>query len=113
MMHTHLHLYLQKHPANYTILICHHGDQTRVLDSFFNGVLNAEVMKYLNILKGVRRVFFRTLNTHWRPMWKKAFDRSYICGIYEGWSPVDEGQHQHQTKLARRRRDFTCPLFLS
>ncbi|XP_027934365.1 cyclase-like protein 2 [Vigna unguiculata] len=40
--------------------------------------ITAEVMKSLNIPKGVRRVLFRTLNTDRRLMFKKEFDTSYV-----------------------------------
>ncbi|KAI3938334.1 hypothetical protein MKW98_015233 [Papaver atlanticum] len=40
--------------------------------------LNCEVMKYLNIPKGVSRVLFRTLNTDRKLMWKSEFDTSYV-----------------------------------
>ena len=40
--------------------------------------LTAEVMKSLDIPKGVRRVLFRTLNTERRLMFKKEFDTSYV-----------------------------------
>ncbi|XP_062019139.1 cyclase-like protein 2 [Rosa rugosa] len=38
--------------------------------------ITAEVMKALNIPKGVRRVLFRTLNTDRKIMWNKAYDTS-------------------------------------
>ncbi|XP_042488640.1 cyclase-like protein 2 isoform X2 [Macadamia integrifolia] len=40
--------------------------------------ITADVMKGLNIPRGVRRVLFRTLNTDRRLMWKKEFDTSYV-----------------------------------
>ncbi|CAJ1977405.1 unnamed protein product [Sphenostylis stenocarpa] len=40
--------------------------------------ITAEVMKSLNIPRGVRRVLFRTLNTDRRLMFKKEFDTSYV-----------------------------------
>ncbi|KAJ4830720.1 Cyclase-like protein 2 [Turnera subulata] len=40
--------------------------------------ITAEVMKSLNIPKGVRRVLFRTLNTDRRLMFKKEFDSSFV-----------------------------------
>ncbi|WVY96834.1 hypothetical protein V8G54_028985 [Vigna mungo] len=40
--------------------------------------ITAEVMKSLNIPKGVRRVLFRTSNTDRRLMFKKEFDTSYV-----------------------------------
>ncbi|KAG6408946.1 hypothetical protein SASPL_131974 [Salvia splendens] len=40
--------------------------------------ITAEVMKSLNIPKGVRRVLFRTLNTDRRLMYKKEYDSSYV-----------------------------------
>jgi kynurenine formamidase len=46
--------------------------------------ITAEVMKSLNIPKGVRRVLFRTLNTDRRLMWKKAFDTSYVGFMKDG-----------------------------
>uniref|UniRef100_A0A6P4ACL2 cyclase-like protein 2 n=1 Tax=Ziziphus jujuba TaxID=326968 RepID=A0A6P4ACL2_ZIZJJ len=39
--------------------------------------ITAEVMKSLNIPKGLRGVLFRTLNTDRRLMWKKEFDTSF------------------------------------
>ncbi|KAL3814258.1 hypothetical protein ACJIZ3_015526 [Penstemon smallii] len=47
-------------------------------------VLNAEVMRSLNIPKGVRRVLFRTLNTDRRLMYKKEFDSSYVGFMKDG-----------------------------
>ncbi|KAK3017067.1 hypothetical protein RJ639_006998 [Escallonia herrerae] len=47
-------------------------------------ILSAEVMKSLNIPKGVRRVLFRTLNTDRRLMWKKEFDTSYVGFMKDG-----------------------------
>ncbi|KAF6142390.1 hypothetical protein GIB67_033817 [Kingdonia uniflora] len=44
----------------------------------------AEVMKSLNIPKGVRRVLFRTLNTDRGLMWKKEFDTSYVGFMKDG-----------------------------
>ncbi|XP_042066361.1 cyclase-like protein 2 [Salvia splendens] len=44
----------------------------------------AEVMKTLNIPKGVRRVLFRTLNTDRGLMYKKAFDTSYVGFMKDG-----------------------------
>jgi len=46
--------------------------------------ITAEVMKALNIPKGVRRVLFRTLNTDRRLMWKKGFDTSYVGFMKDG-----------------------------
>ncbi|XP_059647825.1 cyclase-like protein 2 [Cornus florida] len=46
--------------------------------------ITAEVMKSLNIPKGVRRVLFRTLNTDRRLMWKKEFDTSYVGFMKDG-----------------------------
>ncbi|XP_047976905.1 cyclase-like protein 2 [Salvia hispanica] len=46
--------------------------------------ITAEVMKSLNIPKGVRRVLFRTLNTDRGLMYKKAFDTSYIGFMNDG-----------------------------
>ncbi|XP_057965302.1 cyclase-like protein 2 [Malania oleifera] len=40
--------------------------------------ITAEVMKSLNIPRGVRRVLFRTLNTDRQLMFKKVFDTSYV-----------------------------------
>ncbi|KAK7390941.1 hypothetical protein VNO78_19157 [Psophocarpus tetragonolobus] len=40
--------------------------------------ITAEVMKSLDIPRGVRRVLFRTLNTDRRLMFKKEFDTSYV-----------------------------------
>ncbi|XP_047975178.1 cyclase-like protein 1 isoform X2 [Salvia hispanica] len=40
--------------------------------------ITAEVMKSLNIPKGVRRVLFRTLNTDRRLMYTNKFDSSYV-----------------------------------
>lgn len=40
--------------------------------------ITAEVMKSLNIPRGVSRVLFRTLNTDRRLMFKKEFDTSYV-----------------------------------
>ncbi|MFS7923107.1 putative kynurenine formamidase/cyclase, kynurenine formamidase superfamily [Helianthus anomalus] len=45
---------------------------------------SAEVMKSLNIPKGVRRVLFRTLNTDRRLMWEKRFDTSYVGFTKDG-----------------------------
>ncbi|KAH6818899.1 Cyclase family protein [Perilla frutescens var. frutescens] len=46
--------------------------------------ITAEVMKSLNIPRGVRRVLFRTLNTDRRLMYKKAFDTSYVGFMRDG-----------------------------
>ncbi|KAJ9537977.1 hypothetical protein OSB04_030710 [Centaurea solstitialis] len=46
--------------------------------------LTAEVMKSLNIPRGVKRVLFRTLNTDRRLMWKKQFDTSYVGFMKDG-----------------------------
>ncbi|KAL0356863.1 UNVERIFIED_CONTAM: Cyclase-like protein 2 [Sesamum calycinum] len=46
--------------------------------------ITAEVMKSLNIPKGVRRVLFRTLNTDRRLMYKKEFDTSYVGFMKDG-----------------------------
>ncbi|XP_059447317.1 cyclase-like protein 2 [Corylus avellana] len=46
--------------------------------------ITAEVMKSLNIPKGVRRVLFRTLNTDRRLMFKKESDLSYVGFMEDG-----------------------------
>ncbi|XP_060667521.1 cyclase-like protein 2 [Ziziphus jujuba] len=46
--------------------------------------ITAEVMKFLNIPKGVRRVLFRTLNTDRRLMFRKEFDSSYVGFMRDG-----------------------------
>ncbi|KAI7752514.1 hypothetical protein M8C21_015865 [Ambrosia artemisiifolia] len=46
--------------------------------------ITAEVMKSLNIPKGIRRVLFRTLNTDRRLMWEKRFDTSYVGFMKDG-----------------------------
>ncbi|KAL2457773.1 Cyclase family protein [Forsythia ovata] len=46
--------------------------------------ITAQVMKSLNIPKGVRRVLFRTLNTDRRLMYKKEFDTSYVGFMKDG-----------------------------
>ncbi|KAG8368420.1 hypothetical protein BUALT_Bualt15G0043600 [Buddleja alternifolia] len=46
--------------------------------------ITAEVMKSLNIPKGVRRVLFRTLNTDRRLMYKKEFDTSFVGFMKDG-----------------------------
>nr|XP_043627539.1 cyclase-like protein 2 [Erigeron canadensis] len=46
--------------------------------------ISAEVMKSLNIPKGVKRVLFRTLNTDKRLMWQKRFDSSYAGFVTDG-----------------------------
>ncbi|KAK4477014.1 hypothetical protein RD792_016216 [Penstemon davidsonii] len=46
--------------------------------------ITAEVMRSLNIPKGVRRVLFRTLNTDRRLMYKKEFDSSYVGFMKDG-----------------------------
>ncbi|KAG9440331.1 hypothetical protein H6P81_020496 [Aristolochia fimbriata] len=46
--------------------------------------ITAEVMKSLNIPRGVRRVLFRTLNTDRKLMWKKEFDTSYVGFMKDG-----------------------------
>ncbi|KAK4477016.1 hypothetical protein RD792_016218 [Penstemon davidsonii] len=46
--------------------------------------ITAEVMKSLNIPKGVRRVLFRTLNTDRRLMYNKAFDTSFVGFMKDG-----------------------------
>ncbi|CAF2067739.1 cyclase-like protein 2 [Brassica napus] len=49
-----------------------------------NKNITAEVMKSLNIPRGVRRVLFRTLNTDRRLMFKKEFDTSYVGFMKDG-----------------------------
>ncbi|XP_043711902.1 cyclase-like protein 2 [Telopea speciosissima] len=46
--------------------------------------ITADVMKSLNIPRGVRRVLFRTLNTDRRLMWQKEFDSSYAGFMKDG-----------------------------
>ncbi|XP_038692078.1 cyclase-like protein 2 [Tripterygium wilfordii] len=46
--------------------------------------ITADVMKSLDIPKGVRRVLFRTLNTDRRLMFKKEFDTSYVGFMKDG-----------------------------
>ncbi|CAN8229484.1 unnamed protein product [Cochlearia groenlandica] len=46
--------------------------------------ITAEVMKSLNIPKGVRRVLFRTVNTDKRLMFKKEFDSSFAGFMTDG-----------------------------
>ncbi|XP_063936380.1 cyclase-like protein 2 isoform X2 [Daucus carota subsp. sativus] len=46
--------------------------------------ITAEVMKSLNIPKGVRRVLFRTLNTDRGLMWKEEFDSSFVGFMKDG-----------------------------
>ncbi|GAV81676.1 Cyclase domain-containing protein [Cephalotus follicularis] len=46
--------------------------------------ITAEVMKSLNVPRGVRRVLFRTLNTDRRLMYKKEFDSSYVGFMKDG-----------------------------
>ncbi|KAF7840787.1 cyclase-like protein 2 [Senna tora] len=46
--------------------------------------ITAEVMKSLNIPRGVRRVLFRTLNTDRRLMFQKEFDSSYVGFMVDG-----------------------------
>ncbi|VVA18256.1 PREDICTED: kynurenine formamidase [Prunus dulcis] len=46
--------------------------------------ITAEVMKALNIPRGVRRVLFRTSNTDRKLMWKKEFDTSYVGFMKDG-----------------------------
>ncbi|OIW06976.1 hypothetical protein TanjilG_18364 [Lupinus angustifolius] len=46
--------------------------------------ITAEVMKSLNIPRGVNRVLFRTLNTDRRLMFKKEWDTSYVAFMEDG-----------------------------
>ncbi|PQM38057.1 kynurenine formamidase-like [Prunus yedoensis var. nudiflora] len=46
--------------------------------------ITAEVMKALNIPRGVRRVLFRTSNTDRKLMWKKEFDTCYVGFMKDG-----------------------------
>ncbi|KAI4295687.1 hypothetical protein L6164_035704 [Bauhinia variegata] len=46
--------------------------------------ITAEVMKSLNIPRGVRRALFRTLNTDRRLMFQKEFDTSYVGFMEDG-----------------------------
>ncbi|KEH44123.1 kynurenine formamidase-like protein [Medicago truncatula] len=46
--------------------------------------ITAEVMKSLNIPRGVKRVLFRTLNTDRRLMFQKEFDSSYVGFTVDG-----------------------------
>ncbi|RZC45130.1 hypothetical protein C5167_038083 [Papaver somniferum] len=49
-----------------------------------NKNITCEVMKSLNIPKGVSRVLFRTLNTDRKLMWKSEFDTSYVGFMRDG-----------------------------
>ncbi|KAJ9159499.1 hypothetical protein P3X46_025005 [Hevea brasiliensis] len=49
-----------------------------------NSNITAEVMKSLNIPKGVRRALFRTLNTDRKLMFKNQFDTSYVGFTKDG-----------------------------
>ncbi|KAL3515311.1 hypothetical protein ACH5RR_022213 [Cinchona calisaya] len=62
----------------------HYYDAGFDVDSLDLGVLNAEVLKSLNIPRGVRRVIFRTLNTDRSLMWKKEFDTSFVGFMKDG-----------------------------
>ncbi|KAB1208424.1 hypothetical protein CJ030_MR7G022718 [Morella rubra] len=62
----------------------HYFDAGFDVDTLDLEVLNAEVMKSLNIPRGVRRVLFRTLNTDRRLMFKKEFDSSYVGFMKDG-----------------------------
>ncbi|KAJ8766882.1 hypothetical protein K2173_009226 [Erythroxylum novogranatense] len=55
-----------------------------LVDVWRHGNITAEVMKSLNIPKGVRRVLFRTLNTERRLMFKKEFESSYVGFMVDG-----------------------------
>ncbi|CAH8360796.1 unnamed protein product [Eruca vesicaria subsp. sativa] len=46
--------------------------------------ITAEVMRSLHIPKGVRRVLFRTLNTHRRLMFEKEFESSFVRFMLDG-----------------------------
>eukprot|EP00252_Welwitschia_mirabilis_P010231 TRINITY_DN2340_c0_g1_i1.p1 TRINITY_DN2340_c0_g1~~TRINITY_DN2340_c0_g1_i1.p1 ORF type:complete len:268 (-),score=44.90 TRINITY_DN2340_c0_g1_i1:75-878(-) len=46
--------------------------------------ITAEVMKSLNIPRGIKRVLFRTLSTDRRLMWKREFDTSYVGFMDDG-----------------------------
>ncbi|TKY71264.1 Kynurenine formamidase [Spatholobus suberectus] len=46
--------------------------------------ISADVMKSLNIPRGVPRVLFRTLNTYRRLMYQKKFDTSYVGFTEDG-----------------------------
>ncbi|XP_057963991.1 cyclase-like protein 2 isoform X2 [Malania oleifera] len=46
--------------------------------------ITAEVMKFLNIPKGVQRVLFRTLNTDRQLMQKSKYDTSYVGFMEDG-----------------------------
>ncbi|XP_071737357.1 cyclase-like protein 2 [Rutidosis leptorrhynchoides] len=58
--------------------------QALLVDVPRNNNITAEVMKSLNIPKGVKRVLFRTLNTDRRLMYKKQFDTSYVGFMKDG-----------------------------
>ncbi|KAH9764044.1 Cyclase-like protein 2 [Citrus sinensis] len=62
----------------------HYYDAGFDVDAVDLEVLNAEVLKSLNIAKGVRRVLFRTLNTDRRLMYKTEFDTSYVGFTEDG-----------------------------
>ncbi|KAK9097324.1 hypothetical protein Sjap_022821 [Stephania japonica] len=55
-----------------------------ITGKFFADLLETEVMKSLNIPRGVRRVLFRTLNTDRKLMLKKEFDTSYVGFMKDG-----------------------------
>ncbi|KAD6453733.1 hypothetical protein E3N88_08439 [Mikania micrantha] len=63
-----------------------HGDPCPALlvDVPRDSNITAEVMKSLNIPKGVKRVLFRTLNTDRQLMWQKQFDTSYVGFLKDG-----------------------------
>ncbi|XP_075110367.1 cyclase-like protein 1 [Nicotiana tabacum] len=55
-----------------------------VVETPRNKNITAEVMRSLNIPRGVKRVLFRTLNTDRRLMYKKEFDSSYTAFTSDG-----------------------------
>ncbi|KAH0727919.1 hypothetical protein KY285_003623 [Solanum tuberosum] len=55
-----------------------------VVDTPRDKNITAEVMRSLNIPRGVKRVLFQTLNTDRRLMYKKEFDSSYAAFTSDG-----------------------------
>ncbi|KAJ9159498.1 hypothetical protein P3X46_025004 [Hevea brasiliensis] len=68
-------------PANF---FEHYFEAGFDVDTLDLEVLNADVMKSLNIPKGIRRVLFRTLNTHRGLMFKPQFDTSFAGFTVDG-----------------------------
>ncbi|KAI5381557.1 variant 2, Cyclase-like protein 2 [Lathyrus oleraceus] len=70
-----------------------------------NSNITAEVLKSLNIPRGVKRVLFRTLNTDRRLMFQKEFDSNYVGFTVDGAKWLVENT---DIKLVGRHKLMLC-----